>query len=92
MEIKDQSMDDILSADTSQWDPFRDAHKFEALAAAEQNARRESVKSQFDIIKQQEEEERNRLESAERTEDLEASIHLAESKLEQKDAMLRQRD
>ena len=51
MEIKDQSMEDILNADTSTWDPFRDAHKFEALAAAEQNARRESVKSQFDIIK-----------------------------------------
>ena len=29
-------MDDILNADTSDWDPFRDAHKFEALAAAEQ--------------------------------------------------------
>ena len=26
-------MEDILNADTSQWDPFRDAHKFEALAA-----------------------------------------------------------
>ena len=35
MEIKDQSMEDILNADTSMWDPFRDAHKFEALAAAE---------------------------------------------------------
>ena len=89
MEIKDQSMEDILNADTSTWDPFRDAHKFEALAAAEQNARRESVKSQFDIIKKQENEERERLENAEWTEDLEASIHLAESKLEQKDAMLR---
>ena len=31
----DKSMDDILNADTSLWDPFRDAHKFEALAAAE---------------------------------------------------------
>ena len=51
MEIKDQSMEDILSSDTSNWDPFRDAHKFEALAAAEQRVRRESVKSQFDIIK-----------------------------------------
>ena len=27
---------DIMDADTSTWDPFRDAHKFEALAAAEQ--------------------------------------------------------
>ena len=44
-------MDDILNADTSLWDPFRDAHKFEALATAEQNVRRESVKSQFDVIR-----------------------------------------
>jgi len=28
-------MDDIMNADTSDWDPFRDANKFEALAAAE---------------------------------------------------------
>ena len=75
-------MDDILNADTSLWDPFRDAHKFEALATAEQNVRRESVKSQFDVIRQQENEERERMENAERTEDLEASIHIAESKLE----------
>jgi len=46
----DKSMDDILNADTSLWDPFRDAHKFEALAAAEQNSRREKVQAQFDII------------------------------------------
>lgn len=28
-------VEDILNADTSNWDPFRDAHKFEALADAE---------------------------------------------------------
>ncbi len=44
-------MDDILNADTSVWDPFRDAHKFEALAAAEQKARQASVQAQFDLIK-----------------------------------------
>lgn len=46
MELNHKSfndMDDILNADTSVWDPFRDAHKFEALAAAEQKARQASV-------------------------------------------------
>jgi len=52
-------MDDILNADTSYWDPFRDAHKFEALAAAEQHARQSAVQAQFDLIKQQEAEERD---------------------------------
>ena len=33
------SYDDILNTDTSNWDPFRDADKFEALAIAEQNHR-----------------------------------------------------
>lgn len=71
-----------MNADTSLWDPFRDAHKFEALASAEQNMRREKVQAQFDIIKQQENEEREMMEKVERTEDLEASIHYAETKLE----------
>ena len=67
-------MDDILNADTSAWDPFRDAHKFEALATAEQKARQASVQAQFDLIKKQEDEERDRQDEYERTEDLEASI------------------
>lgn len=92
MHGNEKSMDDILNADTSLWDPFRDAHKFEALAVAEQNSRRESIKSQFDIIKQQEDDERDRMDNEERTDDLEASIHIAETKIEQKDAMLRQKD
>ena len=52
-------MDDILNADTSDWDPFRDAHKFEALAAAEQHSRQSAVQAQFDLIKKQEDEERD---------------------------------
>jgi len=46
MEMGDKaetSCDDILNADTSSWDPFRDAHKFEALAIAEQNHRKNQV-------------------------------------------------
>ena len=75
-------MEDILNADTSNWDPFRDAHKFEALAAQEQKARQESVQAQFNLIRKQEDEERAQFEVVERTEDLEASIHIAETKLE----------
>ena len=37
----DMTDEDILNADTSSWDPFRDAHKFEALATAEQNKRQQ---------------------------------------------------
>ena len=70
----DLSLNDILSADTSQWDAFRDAHLFEQRAAAEQNARKQQVQAQFDLIKQQEDEERNRIEESERAEDLEQSI------------------
>ena len=75
-------MEDILNADTSNWDPFRDAHKFEALAAQEQKARQDSVQAQFNLIRKQEDEERAQFEVVERTEDLEASIHIAETKLE----------
>jgi len=85
-------MDDILNADTSNWDPFRDADKFEALAAAEQKARQNAVQAQFDLLKQQDEEQRAHEEKLERTQDLEASIQIAESRLEQKDAMLRQKE
>ena len=67
----DLSISDILNADTSQWDAFRDAHLFEQRAAAEQNARKQQVQAQFNLIKQQENEERDRIESVERTEDLE---------------------
>jgi len=41
----DTTDDDILNADTSNWDPFRDAHKFDALALAEQNHRRDQVQA-----------------------------------------------
>ena len=37
--------EDILNQDTSTWDPFRDADKFEALAAAEQRQRKESIQA-----------------------------------------------
>ena len=39
-EKADITDDDILNADTSNWDPFRDADKFEALAQAEQSHRK----------------------------------------------------
>lgn len=64
MELAGRPMtdDDILNADTSTWDPFKDADKFDALAAAEQNRRKSQIQAQFDAIKKQENEERERME------------------------------
>lgn len=39
----DMTDDDILNADTSTWDPFRDAEKFEALATAEHSRRKSQI-------------------------------------------------
>lgn len=75
----------VFGVDTSNWDPFADADKFEELARKVEEQKKREMQAQFDIIMQADNEEKQRLEEMSKTEDLEASISFAEQKLAQKE-------
>ena len=82
----------VFGVDTSNWDPFADADKFEALARKMEDQKKQEMQAQFDVIMQADNEERQRVEELSKTEDLEASISIAEQRLAQKEQQLRHRE
>ena len=75
----------VLGVDTSHWDPFADADKFEALARKVEEQKKKDMQAQFAVILQADEEEKQRIEEITKTEDLEASVTAAEAKLAQRE-------
>ena len=75
----------MLGVDTSHWDPFADADKFEALARKVEEQKKKDMQAQFAVILQADEEEKQRIEEITKTEDLEASVTAAEAKLAQRE-------
>merc|ERR1719253_2163011 len=82
----------VFGVDTSNWDPFADADKFEALASKMEEQKKREMQAQFDVILQADNEERQRVEEISKTEDLEASISIAEQRLAAKEQQLRHRE
>ena len=75
----------VFGVDTAGWDPFADADKFEALAKKVEEQKKKDMQAQFAVIMQADEEEKQRIEEISKTEDLEASVTVAEAKLAQRE-------
>jgi hypothetical protein len=65
-----------------------DPNNWEKVAARDEFIRKSTLQAQFNVIKQDQEEDKKRIEEFSRTADLEASVHIVNEKLDIKEKLL----